>query len=105
MNRRFLVFLAGAFALAGALAWAQRDVNGPPVGERFELRSLFPLETSPGVYRQVNQVELDTLANQGWELVSVAPFVVRNEERGQATPRPVVTQFYPAYFFRRPYRR
>jgi len=41
---------------------------------------------------------------QGWELVGVTPFVYRNEERNNGEmhgPKPVVTQTYPAYFFKR----
>jgi hypothetical protein len=36
-------------------------------------------------------------------LVSVMPYVYRNEERGPELqgPKPVVTQTYPAYFFKR----
>ena len=32
------------------------------------------------------------------------PYIYRNEERGNDTskPKPVVTQTYPAYFFKRP---
>ena len=68
-----------------------------------EVRSVFPRETSPGKYEQVRQEELQSLATQGWELVSVMPYIYRNEEHGPETPgpRPVVTQTYPAYFFKR----
>jgi hypothetical protein len=54
------------------------------------------------MFEQVSQQELQTLASQGWELVSVVPFVFRNEERGAAANnKPAVTQGYPAYFFKR----
>jgi hypothetical protein len=54
------------------------------------------------MYEQVSQQDLQALASQGWELVSVMPFVYRNEERGTAANnRPAVTQTYPAYFFKR----
>ena len=67
----------------------------------YEFQAVQPVETSPGVFEQVPQSQLQLLADQGWELVSVAPFVIRNEEHGTDTPKPVVTQFYPAYYFRR----
>ena len=39
----------------------------------------------------------------GWELVSVVPYIYRNEGRmnAPANPKPMVTQTYPAYFFKR----
>ena len=69
----------------------------------FEVRSVFPREVTPGIYQQVTSGELQILAGEGWELVSVTPYVYRNEERGQELqgPRAVVTQTYPAYFFKR----
>ena len=68
-----------------------------------DVRSVFPREVSPGKYEQVSQAELQSLATQGWELVSVTPYIYRNEEHGPEIPgpRPVVTQTYPAYFFKR----
>jgi hypothetical protein len=54
------------------------------------------------MYEQVPQQEIQSLATQGWELVSVVPYVYRNEERGTAiNNKPAVTQTYPAYFFKR----
>ena len=84
------------------LLWAQprgRYPDHPP----YEVKSVFPHETSPGQYRHVEQYELEALADQGWELVSVMPYIYRNEERGNdnTKPKPVVTQTYPAYFFKR----
>jgi len=96
-----LVSLLG-LAAAAALFAQQRSVN--PV-YAYEMFSVFPRETSAGQYQQVDQHELQNLAEQGWELVSVAPFVYRNEERNNGDmhgPKPVVTQTYPAYFFKRP---
>jgi len=95
--------LAVAICLTTAvLLWAQqrgRYTGHPP----YEVKSVFPQETSPGQYRHVEQRELEALADQGWELVSVMPYIYRNEERGNDNirPKPVVTQTYPAYFFRR----
>ena len=94
------------FALVAAVVAvvsAQRDrVDYAP----FEVRSVFPHETTPGLFNQVDQRELQTLADQGWELVSVTPYIYRNEERtsANANPKPMVTQTYPAYFFKRPKR-
>jgi hypothetical protein len=94
-------------ALAAVFLWAQRErASGSAVVPdfvRLEMRSVFPREVTPGVYAQVDQRELQTLALQGWELVSVMPYVYRNEERGPEFhgPKPVVTQTYPAYFFKR----
>jgi hypothetical protein len=98
--------MAFAFLTAvAALVFAQRDrPPDPAAGIQMEVRSVFPREFSPGLYRQVEQSELQMLAQQGWELVSVMPYVYRNEERGPELhgPKPVVTQTYPAYFFKRP---
>ena len=87
---------------AVAIVWAQQGKAGAAVYAQYEVRSVFPRETSPALYEQVSQQELQTLAAQGWELVSVTPFVYRNEERGSASNnKPAVTQTYPAYFFKR----
>jgi hypothetical protein len=87
--------------LAALVVWAQTKAPAT-VYAQYEMRSVFPRETSPAMYEQVSQQELQTLASQGWELVSVTPFVVRNEERGPAlNNKPAVTQSYPAYFFKR----
>jgi hypothetical protein len=84
------------------ILWAQqrgRYADHPP----YEVKSVFPRETSHGQYRHVEQHELEDLADQGWELVSVMPYIYRNEERGNDNSKlkPVVTQTYPAYFFKR----
>jgi hypothetical protein len=100
MRRIFLVMAAAA--LAAGLVWAQREYY-VQASARFEVHSVFPRETAPGKYEQVDQRTLQQLAEQGWELVSVMPFIYRNEERGPELPGPkaVVTQTYPAYFFKR----
>jgi hypothetical protein len=87
--------------IAAAFMWAQYRIV--PDGVRFDVRSVFPREVSPGKYEQVDQRALQALADQGWELVSVTPYVYRNEEHGPELqgPKPVVTQTYPAYFFKR----
>lgn len=96
--------IALSFILAMAVAiviWAQTKAPAT-VYAQYEMRSVFPRETSPAMYEQVSQQELQTLASQGWELVSVTPYVYRNEERGPAlNNKPAVTQSYPAYFFKR----
>ena len=100
--RRSLL-LGGVVVAAALVLWAQQRER-PVERPAFELRSVLPHETSPAQYRQVEQSELQFLADQGWELVAVVPYIYKNEERGtpDLAPRPMVTQTYPAYFFRRP---
>jgi len=87
---------------AVVFVWAQQSKAPAAIYAQYEVRSVFPRETSPATYEQVSQQELQTLASQGWELVSVTPYVYRNEERGSASNnKPAVTQTYPAYFFKR----
>src|SRR5580704_19581324 len=89
------------FVMAAAYLGAQWRIVQDTV--HFDVRSVFPREVTPGKYEQVDQRSLQQLADQGWELVSVMPYVYRNEERGPELqgPKPVVTQTYPAYFFKR----
>lgn len=98
--RRGLIVIVACAALA-FLVWAQRDrqVNGPT----YEVKSLFPRETTPAQYQQVDMREMQSLAADGWELVAVVPYIYKNEERGtpELAPRPMVTQTYPAYYFKR----
>jgi hypothetical protein len=98
-----IIVLSFALAIAAAaFVWAQQTKAPAAVYAQYEVRSVFPRETSPAMYEQVSQQDLQALASQGWELVSVMPFVYRNEERGTAANnRPAVTQTYPAYFFKR----
>ena len=99
MRQSILVITLGAGAVL--FLWAQRDraIDHAP----YEIRSVFPREVSPAQYQQVEPQELRDLAGQGWELVAVVPYIYRNEERGtpDVAPRPMVTQTYPAYFFKR----
>jgi hypothetical protein len=101
MRRTILI---AAFLSAGlVLLWAQQRPQ-TPAHPAFEVTSVFPREIAPGQFRQVELHELQLLADQGWELVSVTPYVYRNEERENGDmrgPKPVVTQTYPAYFFKR----
>ena len=89
--------------LAAVILWGQSFRIIPDTPARFEVRTVFPRETSPGTFEQVDQRMLDQISSEGWELVSVTPYVYRNEEHGQPLQagRQVVTQTYPAYFFKR----
>jgi hypothetical protein len=86
---------------AAWLVWAQRTIQ-PPEPAPWEFRALFPHELGPGRYRHVEQYEVESLCRRGWELVSVTPWVIRNEERGTKDSSVIVTQNYLAYFFKRP---
>jgi hypothetical protein len=92
-------------AAAVALVWGQREQFAPSRDTpTWEYRALLPQETRPGVYTQVDWFNVVSLGSQGWELVSVTPYVIRNDERqykSDETPK-VVTQNYLAYYFRRP---
>ena len=88
--------------LAGAVLWGQRNrPSESGLYDPLEVKALFPHEVSPAVYSQVESRELQQAASEGWELVGVTPYVYRNEERGNANPKAIVTQTYPAYFFKR----
>ena len=100
--KKIIVLSLTLLTAAVALVWAQQGKTTDAVYAQYEVRSVFPRETSPAMYEQVSQQELQTLASQGWELVSVMPYVFRNEERGpKLDNKPAVTQAYPAYFFKR----
>jgi hypothetical protein len=91
--------LIGCCAVAALLLWAQRPADRPA----YEVKSLMPRETSPAQYKQADAREIQSLADEGWELVAVVPYIYKNEEHGtpDLAPRPMVTQVYPAYFFKR----
>jgi hypothetical protein len=79
-----------------------------PLYAPFELLSVYPQESSNGEFEQVDPAQLQSLSDQGWQLVSVAPYVYRNEGHTATTPPdasspppPLVTQVYLAYFFQR----
>ena len=100
--KRIIVLSLALVIAAAAFVWAQQTKATIPVNPQWEVHAVFPRETSPAMYEQVSQQDLQTLASQGWELVSVMPYVYRNEERGTAANnKPAVTQTYPAYFFKR----
>jgi hypothetical protein len=98
------IVVISLFALAAGIFLFAQQHNQPTQHAPLEVRAVFPRETLPGQYQQIDQRELDALAEQGWELVSVMPFVYRNEEHNNGEmkgPKPIVTQTYPAYFFKR----
>lgn len=94
--KRVLVVVC-VLAAAALLMQAQRGREFPA----WETRAVTPREVSPARYQQVEYWELERLEREGWELVSVAPFVLQNEERGPEGRKQVVTQAYPAYYFKR----
>jgi hypothetical protein len=100
MRRTLFALALGAAAVL--MLWAQQRERRP-LYPPYEVKLVFPHEFAPGQYRQVEAHELDYLSEQGWELVSVMPYIYRNEEHGNDSihPKPVVTQTYPAYFFKR----
>lgn len=99
--------IALCLALAALIVWGQRNrgvVPAPPNTPTWEYRSLVPEEIGVGQYKQVEWFDVQALGIQGWELVSVTPWVIRNEEhKGKVEGMPrVVTQNYVSYYFKRP---
>ena len=103
---------AGVFLLAqprrvGPGRISSTGSSQAPIYAPYELLSVYPQETPAGEYAQVDPGQLQSLSDQGWQLVSVAPYAYRNEgapeAANQATspPPPLVTQVYLAYFFQR----
>ena len=78
-----------------------------PIYAPYELLSVFPQETNAGEFAQVDPNQLQSLSEEGWQLVSVAPYAYRNEGVPGAAnlptspPATLVTQVYLAYFFQR----
>lgn len=117
MRRAFitLALLLTVSAAAVVVVTAQQQQQQPPQqtrvrtfarGDRqhpeWEVKVLHPHEIAAGRYSQVRPYELDQAAVDGWELVSVTPFVMRNEEHeGPKGERPMVTQVYLSYSFKR----
>jgi hypothetical protein len=120
MNKAlFVCLIAGATALL--LAQQPQRVPGTAPGRiatgggsatpayaTYELLSVFPQESAPGEYLQVDPGQLQSLSDLGWQLVSVVPYVYRNEGHPGASandpslpPPPLVTQVYLAYIFQR----
>lgn len=105
--KRATLPLTLAFLFAAALLFAQQQrprQSSPPSGQypQYEVKVLEPHEISAGRYHQVRPYELDELAADGWELVAMTNFVLRNEEHvGPKGERPMVTQAYQSYAFKR----
>jgi hypothetical protein len=115
----FVCLLAGAVVLLFAQQPRRTTATAPgrivtgggsqaPVYAPFELLSVYPQESSTGEFEQVDPAQLQSLSDQGWQLVSVAPYVYRNEGHAATNPPdaaspppPLVTQVYLAYFFQR----
>ena len=98
-----LILVIGASLVLCALLFG----DGPPgattsTASPWEVKALMPREVSPARYVQVPSSDLERLAADGWQLVSVTPYVILNEERGPEGRKIAVTQTYPAYFFQRP---
>jgi hypothetical protein len=72
MRRITVVIALAAMAVLFVLAQQRTAQNDLPA---YEVRSVFPREVSPAQYEQVPQRELQALADQGWELVSVMPYI------------------------------
>jgi len=104
MKRALWIVVCLSCAAAAAL-WGQRERLAPNrETTSWEYRALVPQEIGPGQYVQVEWYQVTALGDQGWEMVSVTPWVIRNDERKYKTegmPK-VVTQNYPAYYFKRP---
>jgi hypothetical protein len=94
--------IAGVCLLVVLLAAQQRSSTKQLVEyPEYEVRVMQPREISPARYLQVSEGELDQAAREGWELVAVVPFALANEERGNDAPKAIVTQTYPAFYFKR----
>jgi hypothetical protein len=78
-----------------------------PAYAPYEVLSVFPEESGNGTFAQVDPNQLQSLAGEGWQLVSVAPYAYRNEgapgasSQSSSPPPPLITQVYLAYFFQR----
>lgn len=96
--RLLLGTLVAVALLVGAQVLVPRKAR-PSDYPPWEVKVVQPVEISPARYRQVTERELNDVAIQGWELVSVAPYTYLNEERGKE--KTMVTQTYPTYVFKR----
>ena len=99
---RRTTYLLCAICLVLGTLLLRGDPRESPKQPAWQVKAVFPRELSPARYAQVSPRELQRLAADGWQLVSVAPYVVLNEERGPKGRKLAVTQTYPAYFFQRP---
>ena len=103
--KRAILPLTLILLAAAALVIAQQPRLRPTLSGQYppwEVKVLEPREIAAGRYTQVRPYELDEMATDGWELVSMASFVLRNEEHeGPKGERPMVTQAYMSYAFKR----
>ncbi|MGJ5819432.1 hypothetical protein [Paludibaculum fermentans] len=92
-------------SLAAVLVWAQRDRGIAPSRDlpTWEYRHLQPQEIAPGAYQQVDWNLVISMGAQGWELVNVTPWVLRNDlhQQGKEGEPKLVTQNYMAFYFKR----
>ena len=97
------ILLACSLLALGVLAvlLAQPASRGLTDHPAWELKTVLPREITPARYQQVEPWLLEQAARDGWELVSVSPYVYQNEERGPDGRKQVVTQTYPGYYFKR----
>jgi hypothetical protein len=101
--KRAILPLSLLFVIATALLLAQQP-RPRPAGDypQWEVKVLHPQEIAAGRYSQVRPYELDNMAAEGWELVGMSQYVLRNEEhQGPNNERPMVTQAYMSYAFKR----
>jgi hypothetical protein len=103
MTRSSTALIATAALLGAAFFVYSQPQRRAPEYPPWETKVLTPVEVTPAHYVQVSQRDIDVAAADGWELVSVAPFVLLNEARGKER-RDTVTQSYAAYYFKRPRR-
>ena len=102
MKRAIFPLILVLAAVLIAQQQARRPSTGPQPYPEWEVKVLEPHEVAAGRYVQVRSYELDTLAQEGWELVAVSNHVLRNEEHeGLKGERPMVTQAYQSYAFKR----
>ena len=104
MKRATLPLALGLLIATAVLVVAQQRTRAVPSGQypQWEVKVLEPHEIAAGRYVQVRSYELDDLAAEGWELVAMTNFVLRNEEHeGPKGERPMVTQAYQTYAFKR----
>ena len=104
MKRATLPLALGLLIATSVLVVAQQRTRAVPSGQypQWEVKVLEPHEIAAGRYVQVRSYELDDLAAEGWELVAMTNFVLRNEEHeGPKGERPMVTQAYQTYAFKR----
>lgn len=102
--RRTGLYLLLAVTAAAALVWGQRERLAPARQiPTWEYRTLAPEELGRGRYQQASWDKVQALGAQGWELVGVTPWVIRNDEQAGSMDAPpkVVTQNYVAYYFKR----